>query len=141
MAVKANQKEIEFIIRVLEPEQRANGTLAIHCRKVPTVQAIDRKGDHGPEMHREPAASAQRKRHERAAKMKRKVKGVTASRMISAWTILTAVFAASASYLTLASAEFTRRGYFSVGGELIFSIGIGYLVYYLLGMKKSHRAQ
>lgn len=123
MTAAASQKELDFIIQVLEPEQKENGTLAIHCRIAETAGA-KKPGN---------AAEAQRKTKKRCT---------FAAPQLAPWmqTII-AVFAACACYIALAVMEIGRRGYFGIGGELFLSIGVGYLVYCLLGNKKIHPAE
>jgi len=133
MAAKATQKEIEFIIRVLEPEQRANGTLAIHCRPSSAIKS-GRTAE--PASSQRPSRADLRRRKGSGKHSSKNVDGIW--RPLAVWgPILLAICSAALCYLAVATAEMSRRGYYSVGGELLLSIAVGYFVYRCTGMKKT----
>lgn len=104
-------KELDCIISTLEPERKENGTPSFRLR--PAV------------VHHVKTREARKKK---SIRRRRSACG--------AWMVMFAVFAALACYLALAMAETMRRGYFSVGGELILAVSIGYIVY-VMGSKKA----
>lgn len=133
MAAKATQKEIEFIIRVLEPEQRANGTLAIHCRPSSAI-----KSGRTAEPASSQKSSGENRRRRKGPGKRSSIKGEGAWRLLAVWgPILLAICSAALCYLAVTTAEMSRRGYYSVGGELLLSIAVGYFVYRCTGMKKT----
>lgn len=121
-SIPDGQRELNFIINVLVPEQRENGTLAIHCRKVAA--------------HEDKAVSPakpQRKKRNHCRKGRKPIlPGMTE------WVgFLLAVFASVICYIALAAAEVTRRGYFSLGGEVVFALAVGYIVFRVAGTKNA----
>lgn len=115
------QRELNFIINVLVPEQRENGTLAIHCRKAVMTE------------EKAVSSKPQRKKRNRRRKDRKPIlPGMTT------WTgFLLAFFASVVCYIVLAAAEVTRRGYFSVGGEVLFALAVGYIVFRVAGTKNA----
>lgn len=116
MASKAAAKELDFIIRVIEPEKRPDGTLAVrYSRKV--TKPVD-----APE--------------------KQLVDEDTVEPRPAGWMrVLLGVVTTALCYLAVAAAEMTRRGYFSIGGEFLFALAAGYAVYFAAGIKKSPLAR